>query len=339
MEAPDLKSHRFRAEREADWQRLETLLTLFERGRSSRLSDDDVVAIPVLYRSALSSLSAARAVSLDQNLIAYLETLCTRAYFCVYGTRSTIRERFARFFTQDWRAAVQMLWRETILAAALGLVGAVVGFVLVMTSSDWFYAFISEGMAEGRDPGASAKFLRESLHDNHGAQGLTVFAGFLFTHNAQVAMMAFALGFACGLPTAYLLLTNGLMLGALWAVYAQHGLAVDFGGWILIHGFTELFAITLAGAAGFRIGWALAFPGEKTRLDALTAAGRLAAIVMVGVVLMLAVAGLLEGYARQLISDTVIRYSVSGATALIWLSFFYARDRRLTEPEPTQAAP
>jgi uncharacterized membrane protein SpoIIM required for sporulation len=129
------------------------------------------------------------------------------------------------------------------------------------------------------------------------------------------------------------------MLGALWAVYAQHGLAVDFGGWILIHGFTELFAITLAGAAGFRIGWALAFPGEKTRLDALTAAGRLAAIVMVGVVLMLAVAGLLEGYARQLISDTVIRYSVSGATALIWLSFFYARDRRLTEPEPTQAAP
>ena len=30
----------------------------------------------------------------------------------------------------------------------------------------------------------------------------------------------------------------------------------------MIHGTTELFAIVLAGAAGFRIGWASAFPGE-----------------------------------------------------------------------------
>src|ERR1700743_2442817 len=106
MEQLTLKSHRFRAEREADWRKLEDLLDRFEKSRGSTLSDDEVVAIPVLYRSALSSLSAARAVSLDQNLIAYLESLCTRAYFCVYGTRTTMMERVTRFLAHDWSAAV-----------------------------------------------------------------------------------------------------------------------------------------------------------------------------------------------------------------------------------------
>jgi hypothetical protein len=41
-------------------------------------------------------------------------------------------------------------------------------------------------------------------------------------------------------------------------------------------------------------------------------AGCRAAVVMVGVVLMLVVAGLLEGFARQLIQDTFRRLTVGG---------------------------
>ena len=84
-----LKSHRFRAEREADWRRLEDLLDRVEKGSGASLTDDELLAMPVLYRAALSSLSVARAISLDQSLIDYLESLCTRAYFFVYGARTT----------------------------------------------------------------------------------------------------------------------------------------------------------------------------------------------------------------------------------------------------------
>ena len=53
----------FRAEREGDWQRLETMLKRIE-GRSPRaLSDDDLLDLPLLYRSTLSSLSVGRATS------------------------------------------------------------------------------------------------------------------------------------------------------------------------------------------------------------------------------------------------------------------------------------
>jgi uncharacterized membrane protein SpoIIM required for sporulation len=329
MEQLVLKSHRFRAEREADWRRLERLLDLFERGRGGELSDDDVVAIPVLYRAALSSLSIARAVSLDHSLIAYLESLCTRAYFCVYGTRSTMLERLWRFISRDWRDAVRSLWRETIASAAVGILGAIVAYFLVLARSEWFYAFVPAGMAEGRDPGASTKDLQQILFDSHGAHGLTVFSSFLFTHNAEIALLSFALGFACCLPTAYLLFYNGLMLGAMFALYADHGLGVELGGWLLIHGVTELFAITLSGAAGFRIGWILAFPGNASRLNALRMAGREAAMVMIGVVIMLAVAGMLEGFARQLIASTPLRYAIAAVSAAFWLAFFYAPARRM----------
>ena len=110
------------------------------------------------------------------------------------------------------------------------------------------------------------------------------------------------------MPTALLLVYNGTTLGAIMALYASRDLGMEMGGWLIIHGSTEFFAIILSGAAGIRIGWSVVFPGELTRLEAATKAGREAAIVMGGVVIMLAIAGLLEGFGRQLITSDAARY-------------------------------
>jgi uncharacterized membrane protein SpoIIM required for sporulation len=116
---------------------------------------------------------------------------------------------------------------------------------------------------------------------------------------------------------------NGAMLGAFLALFASRGLAFQATGWLMIHGVTELFAVTLAGAAGFSIGWAVAFPGERTRVDAAADAGRQGAAVMAGVVVMLFVAGLLEGFARQLIQNDLVRLAIAGGSALAWGLYFY----------------
>ena len=100
-------------------------------------------------------------------------------------------------------------------------------------------------------------------------------------------------------------------------------MGIEFGGWLFIHGTTELFAVALAGAAGFRLGWTLAFPGAQSRVDAMSEAGKKAAIIMTGVVAMLGVAGILEGIGRQLISDTVVRYAIGGAAIVLWCTYFY----------------
>ncbi|WP_425981583.1 stage II sporulation protein M [Brevundimonas sp. TWP1-2-1b1] len=319
-----LKSQRFRQAREEDWRRLERLMDKAEKGSASKLTDAEILAVPVLYRSTLSALSVARETSLDQGLIDYLETLSARAYFFVYGSRATIQDRLVAFFRTDWPAAVRGLWRETLISATLMLLGALVGGWLVMHEPEWFYAFVPADLSGGRDPAASTETLRATLDGADDAQGLSAFAAYLFTHNAQVALLAFALGFALCLPTGLLILYNGATLGAFFALFASRGLGFELGGWLLIHGVTELFAVILAGAAGLRIGWAVAFPGQRRRMDAAVEAGRTAAIAMGGVVVMLMFAGLLEGFGRQLIVDTGLRYAVAAATAVIWGLYFYA---------------
>lgn len=326
----ELKSHRFRAEREADWRRLETLLERIERKTPRGVATAELLEVPVLYRQALSSLSVARAISLDQSLISYLEGLCTRAYFFVYGARTGLWERIGGFFAEDWPREVRALWRETLAAAAIMICAAVLAFMLVRGDADWFYAFMPQELAAGRDPAATTAALRATLYDapKDGRSGLSFLASFLFTHNAGVAIFAFALGFALCLPTAGLMAANGMTLGAFLALFAQHGLALEATGWLMIHGVTELFAITLAGAAGFALGWRVAFPGERSRLDALVFAGRRAATVMIGVVVMLFVAGLLEGFARQLVRSDAVRLSVAALSGAIWLAYFYLPRRR-----------
>jgi uncharacterized membrane protein SpoIIM required for sporulation len=322
MKELTLKSQRFRQERELEWRKLEDILARAEASSAAKLTDEEIIALPVLYRSALSSLSVARAISLDQSLIAYLESLCTRAYFFVYGTRTTMLKRVIAFFAQDWPRAARDLWFETTIAVALTVLGAAVAYVLTMQDSTWFYSFVSPGLADGRGPAASTEELRSTLFATD-QSGLSIFATYLFTHNAQVALLAFALGFAFCVPAAFLVLTNGLMLGAFIAVFASRGLGLELGGWLMIHGTTELFAIALAGAAGFRLGWTLAFPGDRSRVDAMSAAGRKAAILMTGVVVMLGVAGGLEGIGRQVITDTGLRYAIALLVLLLWLAYLY----------------
>lgn len=318
----------FRSAREAEWRRLEAILDLVERKSPRVLDDEDLMALPVLYRGALSSLSVARETSLDLALIWYLETLCARAYFFIYGVRTSPWQRLTAFFGTDWPTAVRALWRETILALLLIAAGAIAAFALVTANPDWFGAFVPDELGGGRDFSASRASLRATLYDGGGDGWLGAFATFLFTHNAQVAISCFALGFAFGVPTMLLLVYNGATLGAFYALFVSRGLGFELTGWLMIHGTTELFAIALAGAAGIRIGLAMVFPGAAPRLAAARIAGRTAALAMAGVIVMLFAAGLLEGVGRQRITSDGLRYAIAAGVLGLWLAFFYLPRRR-----------
>ena len=326
-----VNASRFRAAHEADWERLDRLVTRMEKRSIRALADDDILALPLLYRTTLSSLAVARDTSLDRGLISYLEQLSTRAYFQIYGVQTSVWRQLGHFFARGWPEAVQGLWRETLVCVLLMLASAVVAFMLVRGDPSWFFGIIPESLAGGRDPSAGAEALRRTLYDSQESM-LATFATYLFTHNSQIAIFAFALGFAFAVPTILLILYNGLMLGAFFAIFAAKGLAFNFGGWLAIHGTTELFAISIAGAAGIRIGTAIAFPGRDTRTDSAVRAGRSAALAMAGTVVMLAVAGLLEGIGRQTVNDDASRYMIGAAMLAGWLAYFYMPRRRSDAP-------
>jgi uncharacterized membrane protein SpoIIM required for sporulation len=328
-DAPLVNATRFRQAHAGDWERLEYIVTRMEKSSIRSLSDEDLLELPALYRTTLSSLSVARDTSLDRALITYLERLCTRAYFQIYGVQTPVWRQLVRFFARSWPEAVQKLWLETLFCVALTFGAALLAYLLIRGDPSWFYSILPEGLASGRDPSASAEYLRSTLYNGPGddKNWLGTFATFLFTHNSQIAIFSFALGFAFAVPTVLLILYNGLMLGAFFAVFAAKGLAFNLLGWLMIHGTTEIFAICISGAAGIRIGTAIAFPGRASRMDAAVVAGRTAATAMVGTVIMLAVAGLLEGVGRQTINNDGLRMLIGTSVLIGWLSYFYAWPR------------
>lgn len=321
-----LRSARFRAEREADWERLETILKRAERGGPGNLNSTEMMELPKLYRAAISALSVARASSLDKSLETYLEALCARAYFFVYGARTTFLERLTRFFLEDWPKAVQASGWAIAFSALCLFGGAFIAFIMFMQDPETFWLFRSGGF-DLRTPEASTHYLRSTLYHEPGDVDvntmLTSFASQLFTHNAGIAIFAFALGIAFGIPTAALIAMNGLYIGSFYALFWSRGLGDEVTGWLLIHGVTELWAVVLAGAAGFVVAVSVAFPGDRSRLAAARHAGERATTLIMGAVVMLFAAALLEGFGRESINSDIARYSIAGGTAILWALYFY----------------
>jgi uncharacterized membrane protein SpoIIM required for sporulation len=317
-----LKSAAFRAEREASWHELEALVRAAESRGVRALAPADLARLPGLYRHAVSSLSVARAISLDRNALDWLESLCARAYLVVYGTRRHLRDAVADFAVRRFPRAVRAHARHVAIAAAVLVLGTVTGFALTLADAERFYAFVSPLVAQNRGPTSTTEALRDALYARKdAAEMLTSFAMFLFSHNARIGILAFAVGFAGGVPSALLVFVNGLTLGAFAALYHSRGLSVELWAWLLPHGVTELLAVVLCGAAGLALGQALVFPGPEERLRALAVRGRDAAAIATGAVGLFFVAGLVEGVFRQLVHAVPVRYAVAGAFAALWTSY------------------
>lgn len=331
IERAALRSDRFRLEREHEWKRLETILARMESGRLKGLSDDDVLALPALYRTAASSLSVARETSLDAATLQYLESLVQRAWFQVYGPKQGFFRWARRFLGGGLSQAVRDIWLDICIALAVMVAGTITGWLLVARDNDWYYALVPTQFADSRVPGASREQLLESLKVENDAGGLSAFAAYLFSNNAGVSILAFALGFAFGVPSLMLLVHNMAVLGAMLWLFSGQDLTWEFAAWLSVHGTTELFAILLAGAAGLHIGRSMAFPGDKSILTAAAESGRRGAQVMVGVVVMLIAAAFLEAFPRQLVGDTSARFGIGGSMLLFWLLYFFAFRRKPKE--------
>src|SRR5579859_5094838 len=121
-------------------------------------------------------------------------------------------------------------------------------------------------------------------------------ATLIFTNNIQVAFLAFAGGVLFGLGTTYVLVTNGLSLGAVLGAAQFYGVAPLLWAFMSPHGYLELSCIVIAGAAGLMLGDALLRPGLLLRREALARNARRAVELVLGAAPVLVIAGLIEGF-------------------------------------------
>jgi len=319
----ELRSARFRKEREPSWARLATLVAKIERDGMRSLNFEEAQELTSTYRQTVNSLSVAREISLDQALLEYLDSLAARAYLVIYAPQSTLSGLFVRLLTEGIPQAFRRSAVVLLIGFGLMLIGALLGYALVSQDDSWFYTFVPGQLAGGRGPGASKELLESTLFGQEatGQNALASFAAYLFSHNTKVAILVFSLGVFWLVPTALLTFYNGTMLGAFVAVFVGKGLGYEVFGWLSIHGVTEIAAICVAAAGGAQLGLAMLLPGQLTRKDALRIRGRDATKLLFLAALMLFVAAILEGFFRQLVQSTELRLVIGWGIGALWLTW------------------
>jgi uncharacterized membrane protein SpoIIM required for sporulation len=323
-----LRSARFRREREPAWLRAEVLVTKAEKG-VGRMTYPEVLELSDLYQQVVNALSVARAISMDAALLAYLEALSARAYLVIHAPQESLSGLLTKLIRQDIPQTVRRAWVAVLIAFVALALGTVTAAVLVGRDPSWFYTFVPPGMGDGRTPDASTDYLRSTLYgEADGAEMLSTFASFLFTHNTQIAIMIFAVGIFAMIPSFVLTFYNGLMVGAFWMAYHRHGLGYEVTGWLSIHGVTELTAVVMACAGGCQMGLAVILPGEMTRRAALKARGRDAVRLFGLAAIMLIVAAGIEGFLRQIVQSTEARLAIGWGMGAVWATWLGLSGRR-----------
>ena len=295
-----LHSVKFRAEREDGWRHLEALVEAAEQRGLDSLTAEQLHLLPILYRMTVSSLSVARATSLERGLPEYLERLSARAHLVLHRPRVGLWRGLAQALTETLPNALREARGLIGLTLFTLVLGVLVGHGLVAADPAEYDSFVPEALANGRGPTSSTESLRAVLYSKESlTETLVSFAAFLFAHNSQIALGCISLGILAGVPVLLLAFSNGLTVGAFSALYASRGLLGDVWLWLLPHGVTELLAIAVAGAAGLGLAAGWLFPGPHSRSDALRLAGRRAARLAAAAVVMLFFAALIEGIVRQ----------------------------------------
>ncbi len=326
---PVMHSLRFRREREESWLELEDLIEQVREHGIRSLSSDQLERFPLLHRSALSSLSVARAIALDRALVDYLDNLALRSFLTFYTPPLDLGATVRGFLRNGFPRAVRALRPHLAIAFLALLVGTISGFVLVNGHEGWFTDLVPAGLAGGRGPASTAaELMQTEIAAPVPPNPFDAIANVLFSHNTLIALLTFGLGMLAGIPSILLTAYQGVILGAFVALHYHRGLAVAFAGWVGIHGVTELLALLLFAAAGLRIGEILVFPRELSRADAFAVHGPQAAKVAAGAVAMLSVAAVLEGYFRAAVQSTDARLAIAVLSLLGWTAYFAFSGRR-----------
>ncbi|HVQ37126.1 MAG TPA: stage II sporulation protein M [Pyrinomonadaceae bacterium] len=316
-----MSNDRFIDQRKTAWQRLEELLKLLDRSSLRRLHRDEVRELGRIYRRTASDLAVARAESRDPRLINYLNSLVIRAHGRIYQADPQGGSRLKEFFVRDFPQTFRRTWRYTAVSFSVFMLFAVIAFVGTKADPEF-----SELV--GVPPAFRELYIETRTHwweDLNEAN--QVGASSILTHNIQVTIITFASGALFGVGTVFYLAFNGANIASVLALTYRAGFGNDLLTFMVGHGVIELSCIFIAGGAGLLIGSALLMPGDLSRADALKSRGKEAVRLMMGVAILLVVAGIIEGFISPAPIHPSIKYSIGAITGLALYSYLLLAGR------------
>ena len=280
---------RWIARREPNWKRLDELLRQIERQGIKSLSATEIRDLASLYRAVSADLARARTYKIGNLLTQDLQKLTSRGYNLIYqGSQRQEWQKVKEFYLWGFPQVVRSSWKYIAIATAVFLLLALIA---------WWYGWRDPVFITITVPDRIIDLVEEGELWMGSIVGVEPLASSSITiNNLSVCFAAIAGGITAGIYTLFIMANNGLHIGAIATVVGKNNLAYPFWAFVFPHGALELPAIFLAGGAGLLIGKATIFPGNYQRIEALKLNGIKAAQLLFGIIPMLIIAGIIEGF-------------------------------------------
>jgi len=281
-------STRWLEKRKPYWSRLESLVDRSNKGGISALDHRELQELGLLYRQTASDLATVREDVTSHQLSFYLYQLLGRAHNLIYmGHRQKI-SGLVRFYAQTFPQVFRETFRQTFLAFLIFIVTGVATWALTIHDPTFAHRMLGPHMMDTIE--------KKEMWTQSIVTIKPLAASSIMTNNLSVSFTTFALGITAGIGTIWMMAVNGMLIGVIGAATWQAGMALQLWSFVAPHGVLELPAIFIAGGAGLEIARGMLFPGLLPRRESLALAGGRAARLVLGIVPILVIAGIIEGF-------------------------------------------
>jgi uncharacterized membrane protein SpoIIM required for sporulation len=312
----------FIAERQARWAELEAAIRTAKRGRIRTQSASAVERFGLLLRQTSSDLAIARRDHPDAPITEYLNTLCARAHPLLYRGSPVRLGSIWGFFGTALPRSFRAAWPYIVASLVLMLVGFIAGWVAVDVRPDLRASLVPPSLFDEMARGQIST----------GVQDAPFAAAFIIQNNIRVALICFAGGVFLGIPTAFVLLSNGWMLGTVAAAVRLGGYDFQFWSLIVPHGVLELSVIVISGGTGLMVGDAILRPGQMRRGEALARVARRAVLLAFGAASLLIIAGTLEAFVSPSALPDGVKLAIGATVGVLLYSWLLLAGRRPRRP-------
>jgi uncharacterized membrane protein SpoIIM required for sporulation len=299
---------------DAEWERLRELT------HRRRLSGAQATELVDLYQRTATHLSMVRSAAPDPALVGRLTQLVAQARARVTGSHAPVWREFLTFFQVDFPVAV---WR-----ARWWWIAAALGFGLVALAVGAWVAGDPAVQASLGTPEAIRQLVEQDFESYYSSDAAAGFAAQVWTNNAWVSALVLIAGGFFVLPAVYVLAQNAVNVGIVGGLMAANGRADVFFGLIAPHGLLELTAVFVAAGAGMRLGWQWFDPGPRPRSVALAQEGRAVVAIALGLIVVLLVSGVIEGFVTPSGLPTWARIGIGALALGAFLAYVVIYGRR-----------
>lgn len=300
----------FRRKRGDDWKRFEALIRKVDNRGWKKVSHLDASQFSRLFREVCYDLSIVRTRDWGPGLTSYLNELVTKGHNVFYKAPPQRGREFVAFLSRGFPRIFRQNIGFFVAAAVLFFVPLGITWVVVQNRPELAARILPAQHLDMMEEMYSGEKFQEYGTDR------AAMGGFYVHNNVGIALRCFAMGVLLGTGTVYVLLSNGIIIGATAGYIVGMGHGTNFLSFVVSHGSFELTAIAVAGGAGLMLGDAIVHPGRRSRLESLRIRGREAVQIAGGAAVMLMIAAMIEGFWSPAPIAAEIKYAAGG---LLWL--------------------